>query len=318
MGWWYRVIAGLAVLAAMSSGCQSAPARPAKPPKLTVARLGPDAAAGLLATGATGGRPWRIRLTLASQQSCEPRLGWAMDCVESVGYPVKHWRWERPDPVTIWTSSPVLFGPVRSDVTQVSMRLSDGVVVHLHPVKAFGHLWIGIVLPSALTPVEAVAYSGHRELVHAVPYVGPAPGASTKIAFLSWLPPGDDGPVRMTKRVHGDGMSLVLRSGPWGNLLGNEGASWAYPLGFRPSEAALEGGGGLPQPVPMAFPWPAKSVVLTLSNGTRRRVQLVLGAGLGFAIVKVTARPAVLRWDVYDGIGQWLSGGLGPPGGPYS
>lgn len=318
MSSWYRVIAGAAVLAAVSSGCQSGPARPAKPPKLTVVRLGPRAVAGVVATGSINGKAWRVRLTLAIQRSCEPQPGWATDCVETVGYPVKHWRWERPDPVSIWTFSPVLFGPVRSDVTQVSMRLSDGVVVHLHPVKAFGHRWIGIVLPSALTPVEAVAYSGHRELVHAVPYVGPAPGASPEIAFLSWLPPGDDGPVRMTKRVRSDGLSLVLRSGPWGNWLGNKGASWAFPLGFRPSEAALQGGGGLPQAVPMAFPWPAKYVVLTLSDGTRKRIQLVLGAGLGFAIVKVTARPAVLGWDVYDGIGQRLSGGQGPPGGPYS
>lgn len=318
MGSWYRVITGVAVLAAMSSGCQSAPARPPKPPKLTVARLGLGAAAGVVARGATEGRPWRIRLTLATQRSCEPRPGWATDCLETVGYAVKHWRWERPDPVSIWTFSPVLFGPVRSDVTQVSMRLSDGVVVHLYPVEAFGHRWIGIVLPAALTPVEAVAYSGHRELAHAVPYVGPAPSASPEIAFLSWLPPGNDGPARMTKVVRGGGLSLVLRSGPWGNWLGNQGEAWDFPLGFRPGEASLQGGGGLPQAVPMAFPWPAKYVVLTLSNGTRRRIQLVLGAGLGFAIFKVTARPAVLRWDVYDGIGQRLSGGPGPPGGPYS
>jgi hypothetical protein len=319
IGSWYQIVAVVAVVAAIS-GCQGAAARPPRPPTLTVARLGPGAADGVIAAGHINGRAWRIRLTLARQRSCGPRPGWAVACVETVGFVVERWRLERPDPVRIWTFSPVLFGPVRPDVTLVSMRLSDGSVVRLHPVRAFGHRWIGIVLPPRLTPVAAVAYAGRRDLVHAVPYVGPAPGASPgspEVAFLSWLPPGDDGPARVTKTVRGRGMTLVLRTGPWGNWLGNQGAAWDFPLGFRPSEPALQGGGGLPQPVPMAFPWPAKYLVLTLADGTRERIPLVLGAGLGFAIVTVTARPAVLRWDVYDRLGKRLSGGKGPPGGPY-
>lgn len=313
MGSWLRVVAGVAVVAAVSSGCQG---RPARPPRLTVARLSARAAGGVVARGATNGRPWRIRLTLAAQQSCSPQPGWAMDCVETVGDAVR--QWDEPKPVAIWTFDPVLFGPVGPEVTRVDMRLSDRVVIRLHPVEAFGHRWIGIMLPSALTPVEAVAYSGRRELAHAVPYVGPAPDSSQKIAFLSWLPPGDDGPPRLTKTVRGGGWSLVLRSGPWGNWLDDDNVGWDFPLGFRPSEPVLESGAGLPQTVPMAFPSPARYLVLTLSNGTRSRIRLVAGAGLGFAIVRLTAKPAVLRWDVYDSAGKRLSGGQGPPGGPYS
>jgi len=55
-------------------------------------------------------------------------------------------------PVTIWTFTPALFGPVRPDVARVSMRLSDGAVLNLYPVEAYGHSWIGLVLPEGLWP----------------------------------------------------------------------------------------------------------------------------------------------------------------------
>jgi hypothetical protein len=68
----------------------------------------------------------------------------------------------------------------------------------------------------------------------------------------------------------------------------------------------------------MAFPSLARYLSLVLANGATRRVPLVRGAGLGFAIVLIPARPAVLRWSVYSADGQRLSGGQGPPGGPYT
>jgi hypothetical protein len=317
MRWWLRVVAAITVAAATTSACQGSPVRPPKPPKLIVARLGLKASGGVIARGTVGGKLWRIRLTLASQRSCDPKPGWAFDCLETVGYAVRRWRSERPtDPASIWTFSPALFGPVQADVTRVSMRLSDGAVVELHPVAAFGHRWIGIALPAALTPVEAIAYAGSKELGHSVPYVGPSPGATPEIAFLSWLSPGVTGPARRTQIVRGGGQSLVLHSGPWGNFLVGQSEDWDFPLGYRVS-GALAGGGGLPQTVPVAFPSPARYLRLVFANGTTRRVQLILGAGLGFALVRIPARPAVLRWDAYSPIGQRLAGGQGPPGGPY-
>jgi hypothetical protein len=279
-----------------------------------VARLAPDAAAGVIARGRIGGRPWRVRLTLRREPGCNPRPGWAADCLESVGDEVRHWRQERPHPVSIWTYSPVLFGPVRSDVTVVRMRLSDGALIDLHPVRAFGHRWIGVVLPPALTPVEARAYAGRRELAHAVPYVGNGPGSTPEIEFLAWLPPGDSGPARRTNLVRGAGMNLVLHSGPWGNVLRGEDEEWSFPLGFKPNPV-LQGSGALPRAVPLAFAWPARYIVLILSNRTAKLVPLVRGAGIAFAIVRVAKRPVILRWDVYDAAWRRLSGGFGPPGG---
>src|SRR5437588_10559463 len=100
MGSWPRVVggvAGVAVVAAVTSGCQGAPARSLKPPTLTVARLASRAVGGVVASGATGGRPWRIRLTLASDRSCSPRPGWAVDCAEPVGNALTQWQdWQEP------------------------------------------------------------------------------------------------------------------------------------------------------------------------------------------------------------------------------
>jgi hypothetical protein len=44
----------------------------------------------------------------------------------------------------------------------------------------------------------------------------------------------------------------------------------------------------------MAFPWPASYIELVMSDGTVRRVLLVQGAGLGFAIVRATSKPSIL------------------------
>jgi len=195
------------------------------------------------------------------------------------------------------------------------MRMSDGFVINLRPVRAFGHRWIGIVLPAALAPVDAVAYSGHREVGHSVPYVGPGVDTTPAIAFLSWLPPGDRGPARTTKVVSGGGLRMVLHSGPGGNVLIGRGAGADYPLGYRAS-GALWGGASYPQSFPVVFPSPARYIVLVLANGTRKRIPLVIGAGLGFAMIRVTTRSSVMRWGVYDARGKWLSGGHGAPSSP--
>jgi hypothetical protein len=291
------------------------PARPARPATITVDRLGPRAVNGVIAAGTINGKPWQVRLTKARARTCwsSPSSGWMPngDCLETVGDYLKH----PPgltDPVTIWTFWPAIFGPVQSDVARVSMRLSDGVVLNLRPVEAFGRRWIGIVLPSRPTPVKVVAYTRQAEIARSVPFVGYLAG-EPDIEFLTWLPPGDDGPSRATKVISGADMTLVLHVGPWGNVLTSFDGRMSFPLDYRPS-GALAGGGGLPRTVPMVFPWPARYMKLVMSDGTTRRVPLVLGAGLGFAIIRATRSPAIVSWGVYDSGGHRLSGGEGAPG----
>ena len=64
----------------------------------------------------------------------------------------------------------------------------------------------------------------------------------------------------------------------------------------------------------MAFPWPAEYMTLAMSDGTTRRVRLVQGAGLAFAIIRAGRRPSIYEWSVYDGRGRRLLCGYGSPG----
>jgi hypothetical protein len=108
-------------------------------------------------------------------------------------------------------------------------------------------------------------------------------------------------------------VSLVLHTGPWGNCLVGDGVIKTFPVDYVP-RGALEGGGGLPRTVPMAFPWPARYVSLQMSDGTVRRVSIVQAAGVGFAIIRAPTKPRILSWNAYDVGGHRLSGGVGAPG----
>ena len=106
----------------------------------------------------------------------------------------------------------------------------------------------------------------------------------------------------------------MLHAGPWGNCLVDDYEGWSIPLDDHPN-GALEGGGGLPRTIAMAFPWPARYMTLNMSNGKTRRIRLVQGAGLAFALVRVPRRPGIDVWSVYDDRGRRLSGGHGALGG---
>ena len=114
------------------------------------------------------------------------------------------------------------------------------------------------------------------------------------------------------------GWTLVLHVGPWGNCLVGESnglsQGWSYSVDDHP-HGALGGQVGLPRTVPMSFLWPARYITLNMSDGTRRHVNLVQGAGLAFAILRAPSRPDITEWNVYDGQDHRLSGGHGAPGG---
>ncbi|HKR67907.1 MAG TPA: hypothetical protein VJT16_03620 [Streptosporangiaceae bacterium] len=311
------VLAGAATVVAVSVHSGSGQFHHRHPPVITASDLGRRAVNGVIAAGTVNGKAWRIKLVKkpSDYSPCwsRPGSGFApnADCLEPVGRLLKHWE-TFSGPADVLSFDPVLFGPVRPEVNRVSLRLSDGVVLILHPVEAFGHKWIGIVMPAGLAPVKAVAYARDRELAHSVPFDDNVGGRN--FDFMSWLPAGDDGPSRMTKVIRGGGLKLVLHTGPWGNCLSNESEGYSFPLGFHPN-GALEGTYGLPRTVPMAFPWPARYMTLDMSDGSKRHVKLVQGAGLAFAIIRAPRNPSINDWNVFDGRGHRLSGGVGAPGG---
>ncbi len=320
--WLVSVAAGVAVLAgagaivAVTVYDSARPVHHNRPPVITVTHLGARAVDGVIAAGTIDGKPWRVKLIRNSTShapcSSPPGGPWApnSNCTETVGALINRWQ-AFPGPANILSDHPALFGPVQSGVERVSLRLSDGVVLILHPVQAFGHRWIGFVLPPRLTPAKVTVYSRAAELAHSVPFHDTN---SREDFFLSWLPAGDEGPSRMTKVIRGGGRTLILRTGPWGNILVGDYEGWAFSLDDHPN-GALEGSGELPRTVAMAFPWPARYMTLAMSNGSTRRIRLVQGAGLAFALVLAPRQPSIDEWNVYDGRGHRLSGGHGAPGG---
>jgi hypothetical protein len=311
------VLAGAGTVVAVSIDSGNGHAHHGKPPVITVSDVGRRAVNGVIAEGTVNGKAWRVKLVKkpSDYSPCwsRPGSGFALnaDCSEPVGRLLKHWE-TFPGPANIISEDPVLYGPVRPEVNRVSLRLSDGVVLILRPVQAFGHKWIGIVMPAGLAPVKAVAYGRDRELAHSVPFDDNVGGRNYD--FMSWLPAGDEGPSRMTKVVRGGGMTLVLRTGPWGNCLSNDSEGYSFPLDYHPN-GALMGSYGLPRTVPMVFRWPARYMTLDMSDGTKRHVRLVQGAGLAFAIIRAPRNPSINDWNVLDGSGHRLSGGVGAPGG---
>jgi hypothetical protein len=319
--WRISAVAGVAALATAGAVLAEvqrhggAPEPVAEPPTVTVARLAARAADDVIAAGTINGQRWRLRLTRTQNPWC-----WAAgsgsapnaDCQITVRYLLKRWP-GITGPGDLWTFGRALYGAVRPGVTRVSVRLSDGAALNLRPVEAYGRRWIGLVLPSSLFPVRAVAFSRQAEIAHSVPFIDrigddPAP------YFLTWLPPGDKGPRRVTKMVSGGGRTLVLHTGPWGNCLVGDSQGWVFSLNDHPN-GALEGGFGLPRTITMAFPWPARYMLLMMSDGSIRQVRLVLGAGLGFAIIRAPRRPRILSWGAYGPGGRKVSSGAGAPGG---
>jgi hypothetical protein len=286
-------------------------------PTLTVQRLGPDAVAGQIARGTIDGQRWQVRLMSGKSWNgiwqCAPDRRWATDCQIGFGYLWKRHFPFRADPVFFGeASNPDLVARVRPDVTVLDARLSDGDVVRLWPVTAYGRRWIGLVLPDGVSVDKVTAYSGSREIAHSVPYIA----AYGRYSFLTWLRPGDPGPARATRVVDatvvpGD----MLNVGPWGTCIGYPSAYSCWPVGYRVTDWAqvYPNDSITPHSSVIAVRPDAAYLLLTLTNHRTMRVPVVKGSGVGFVAVKVLAHPSIARWALFNAAGDRLSGGNGPP-----
>lgn len=316
------LIAGLALAIAVGtalvSGCQPASRLPA----VTVAPVGPDAPVGLIGHGVIDGKPWRFRLMPSAAWrgttiQCVPTARFAQDCAAGTTYV---WKENWPDqsrPLFLLTQGvpQVIYGQVRPAVTWVSARLSDGAVLGLRPVGAYGRRWIALVLPDKLSVAELIAYSARGEIAHSVPILWDPDRAPR---FYSWLPPGNPGPARSTRLLNPSvvpGQRLYV--GPWGTCLAVQdfGLGHCWPVG-EPVFGVTEDYPGNPttsRVVVIAYRPDVAYLVLTMSDSATRRVPVVRGAEMVFAAFTIALHPAVVSWGAYDSAGRKVSGGHGPP-----
>jgi hypothetical protein len=295
--------------------------RPAPPvvrhrhPKVTVTRLTGHVPHGVIAAGNAAGRRWQMTFDKKPGRLCVLISHTAPDCSSGPGASdVSGFATLGGPSAADW---PSVVGAVRHDVTKVSIELSDGAVVDLHPFAAAGSRWVGIVTPRSVRMVRAIAYAGHRELGYSVAFQGPS---SASPSFSTWLRPGQRGPARLTRRIgsgvaDGSAWSATGYAGPWGYCV-----VLAAP-GIASSACGSGGnqdlGVGAGQEVPR---WLVKSVrrsvayvELTMSDRSQVRVPAVEFGGARLYAVAIVAHPKIVRWAAYDVAGRKLFGGQGPP-----
>src|SRR5215467_3900235 len=171
------VAAAAVVVAAVTAGvpvllqAASAPVPPAvSRAPVAVHRPGPGSPPGLIAWGAAGGARWRATV----RQAPQGLVGFCITVTPARPQCASAWYLTRSSPVNLTTmhghGESATAGPVWHGVARVGVWLSDGTVLWLHPVAAYGLRWVAFVLPTRLTIVKVAAHAVHGELAYAAPY----------------------------------------------------------------------------------------------------------------------------------------------------
>lgn len=210
-------VAVIVTAAALLPGLLRAPRHvsPIQQIRYTVTVQRPDShwGSGIIAAGVTDGRPWKF---IASGTHHFPTIS----VRGRVGMSQSDYQLVRPLPVSLLSETGSgrpgfveIFGTVSGSVTRIVVDLPDGKAVTLTPVAVKGNRWVGLILPSRLPVVRALAYSGDSELAYAVPF--------QQTNLNVWWQPGQTGPAPVTK-VIGSGVAAGLawhvtaQIGPWG------------------------------------------------------------------------------------------------------
>jgi hypothetical protein len=290
------------------------PGPPGRP--LTINKLGPIARHDVIGSGTLNGKPWAVRLT-----------GGPGPAATAAGLPVTGHLGISPggsDPVTFQAAGSgaqrLLAGPVRPDVTYLTMQLAGGTTYRLYPVSWHGHRYVGLVVPWSLHVTRFTAYSAHGELTYAIPFprIGDFP------LVVSWLRPGAAVPAESSATVArrwdarlNNGWSVQVEIGPWGTcLLDQHGylGSWCRPTVAYPPNAVT---------LVMSSPSMGEAAGITgsavaylqlwLRSGKTTRLHVLHIGGQGFYALPVLTDP-VARWTAYTTTAHPIASGTGTPG----
>src|ERR1022692_719680 len=195
-------------------------------PLVTDVSPGPHSVAGLIASGVVGSTRWHVIAEKPGHGNQCFQIG-ELNC----GSPL-HARGVADLNQGGGTNGiDVVYGPVRRDVARVDIQLSDGQVLPLRPVLAYGVRYVAFPVPAHLAISRATAYSARSELRYAIPFN--SQGTAT---FINWLRPGQAGQPRATYKigsgvVDGHAWSESEYAGPWGRCFTGEGQNTYCPDG---------------------------------------------------------------------------------------
>jgi hypothetical protein len=227
------VAAGLAVMAGVSVGvpgllrAASHEQASAGRPKVTVNRLGPRAAEGVIGSGTINGKRWQ----LVAQPPGSAGAGPGNQCYLATGavpsdqacFGATGPAGGSADPAAFDTlgagPAQVQYAAVAAGVTRLTVTLAGGTVLDLHPTEAYGQRYVAFAIPLPLAITRVVAYSARGEISQAIPF-----NSAAGDVIGVWLRPGQPGLPRVTRvvgsgPVAGGSWSVSVHAGPWGYCL---------------------------------------------------------------------------------------------------
>lgn len=312
------LVAGLVVLLSPHGYTTEAEASGGRPGyTVTVRPPGPHAPAGLIASGTVNGKRWALTADKPGSSGVGPDQQFFASgaAFGSAGpaytgpplnggdlYPVNF---------IVLTGGPtqVQFGAVRADVSYVTVKLGNGTVLTLHPVKVYGGRAVAFAVPLGAPVIDAIGHLTSGSSQAAIPFNEPG-GISV---FGLWQGNGEFGPQPASGRIGsgtfaGHAWSATVYQGPWGVCV-IAGGGGIRAIDCDPATGATLGTsvmfwtGGTPAVASGSAAASVVRVVVTQPGGKTTRVPLVtVGDGKFFAFPMNPGHRA-WKWTAYDASG---------------
>lgn len=324
---WASAAAGLAVVAVLVvavPGILHRALAPAAAPvyRVTVTSPGPDAPAGLIASGTINARHWKVVAAPPHGGNQCFGFGGGNPCATSGPAPAAG-----QDPAVLESSDygngeVYVYGAVRREVSSLGVVLGNGTVLTLHPVSLYGKRYVAFAVPSHLDVTRVIAYSRGAELAYAVPFPG-----FGDVETIGWRQAGEHVPGRVTVRIGsgvagGASWSEFAYVGSWGRCFGGAGGGSSCVSGYgsllSPGQLTAEmfisvgGSGNAEERYYVATAAPSVGYLrMALSDGSKIRVQARDVLGQKFYVLAVPGKVNVLSWTAYSASGAKLGTGGG-------
>jgi hypothetical protein len=297
-----------------------APVAPVGPYTVTVQAPGPHSAPGLIALGTIDGQGWQF---IAAKPGTAPGRGaqffttfgpaFAGQATSMVGTALAVYG-AAPVSFLDLTCGPVQvqYGAVQADVTYVTVRLDNGIVLTLHPVAVYGVRAVAFAIPVGAGIAQVTAYSRHGEIATAIPFNDPSGVAD----FGAWLRPGQHGLARASGRIgsgtfHGSAWSATAYLGPWGICVRFPAGVACWPAGVSADSGALSLMSGELSVAAGGAPASTALVIVYQPDGTSTTVRPVTVGGQKLFAFQLRTGPNRLSWTDYDSSGA-VVGSLPP------
>ncbi len=287
---------------------------------VTVQPPGPHAPSGLIASGTINGQRWQVAVGRPGGGGAGPGQQFAV--VSGPAFGPESLNDSGPalvpdgtEPVaftgTSSESSQAQYGPVRADVSYVTIRLGNGSLLTLHPAKVWGVRMVAFAAPVGAEITEATAYSRHGVIATAIPFVRPG-GVAT---FSAWLRPGQHGLSRASGRiasgvVSGRAWSVTAYLGPWGICLDSSaGGGDCLPTAAGLGTSLLFRAAGSPGVAGGTASAAVTRVVAYPPGGAAVQTRPVTVGGQKFFAFPLAHADKAVRWKAYDRAGNVVASG---------